>query len=69
MNLLPIPMLDGGYLFLYLVEGILRKPINGKIKDLCFQFGFFILISMMFIAFWSDLKEIEFFNRVKLLLS
>ncbi len=69
MNLLPIPMLDGGHLFFYAIEGIIRKPINYKIQELCFKIGFAILIMIMFTAFWNDLKEMEFFTKIKLLLS
>ena len=69
INLLPVPMLDGGHLFFYAIEGITRKPINQKVQELCFKIGLGILITLMFIAFWNDLKEMEFFTKIKLLLS
>ena len=68
INLFPIPMLDGGHLFFYGVEAIIRRPINHKVQVICFKIGFFILIGLMSIAFWNDLKAIEFFKKLKLLL-
>ena len=69
INLLPIPMLDGGHLLFYAIEGIIRRPINNKIQDLCFKIGLGILMTLMVIAFWNDLKGMEFFMKIKLLLS
>ena len=68
INLYPIPMLDGGHLFFYGIEAIIRRPINYKVQVICFKIGFFILIGLMSIAFWNDLKAIEFFKKLKLLL-
>ena len=68
INLFPIPMLDGGHLFFYGIEAIIRRPINYKIQALCFKIGFFMLMGLMSIAFWNDLKAIEFFKKLKLLL-
>lgn len=68
INLFPIPMLDGGHLFFYGVEAVIRKPINHRIQTICFQIGLFVLIGLMSIAFWNDLNAIEFFKRLKSLL-
>ena len=68
INLFPIPMLDGGHLFFYGIEAIIRRPIHYKIQALCFKVGFFMLMGLMSIAFWNDLKAIEFFKKLKLLL-
>ena len=58
INLLPIPMLDGGHLFFYAIEAVIRRPINYKLQKLGFKFGFCVLIAVMLIAFWNDLKGI-----------
>ncbi|WPX96212.1 RIP metalloprotease RseP [Candidatus Bandiella euplotis] len=64
VNLLPIPMLDGGHLFLYALEGIMRKPLNYKIQNMIFKIGMALLIALMLMAFWNDLKGIEFLRNL-----
>ena len=58
MNLLPIPVLDGGHILFCIIEGIIKKPVPLKIQIVLQQFGFLVLISLMFFAFYSD------FNRL-----
>ena len=54
MNLLPIPVLDGGQILVFLVELIRRKPLNPKFL-LRFQVvGFLIIISLLVFAVFSD---------------
>ena len=65
VNLLPIPMLDGGHLFYYAIEAIIRKPISYKAQNIGFRIGFAIIIGLMIIAFWNDLKSIEFIASLK----
>jgi regulator of sigma E protease len=65
VNLLPIPMLDGGHLFYYAVEAIIRRPINHKIQLVGFKIGFAILISLMAFSFWNDLKGLEVLSDLK----
>jgi regulator of sigma E protease len=55
MNLLPIPMLDGGHLFFYLVEGITRRPINEKVQNFSFRLGIFLLSFLMLYATVNDI--------------
>ena len=54
MNLFPIPTLDGGYLFFYLIEGIIGKPINSYIQDLCFKFGVIVMLILMILSLRND---------------
>ncbi len=57
INLLPIPGLDGGYIMLYTLELILRRPLPETIQIKITQFGIFFLISLMiFITFWDIRK-------------
>jgi regulator of sigma E protease len=65
VNLLPIPMLDGGHLFYYAIEAIIRRPINHMLQDIGFKIGLAILIMMMSVAFWNDLKGLEFLHNLK----
>lgn len=55
LNLLPIPILDGGHLLFYLVEGVLGRPVSDKVLIWGFKLGFMFLIFLMMIAFYNDL--------------
>jgi regulator of sigma E protease len=47
INLLPIPVLDGGHVFILLVEGLIRRDLSMKIKERVMQFGFILLLLIM----------------------
>ena len=57
INLLPVPMLDGGHLFLYAVEGVRRRPLAPKVQEWAFMSGFALLISLMLFLTWNDLAS------------
>lgn len=61
INLFPIPLLDGGHLFFYLIEFIRGKPLNDQIQEYFYRFGFFVLFSLMFFATFNDLKSLGLF--------
>lgn len=56
LNLLPIPLLDGGRLFFYALEAIFRKPLSYKWQSIAMHIGFIILIMLMIFATWNDIK-------------
>ena len=58
LNLLPIPILDGGHLLFFLIEGILRKPLGERQRELAQQAGLVFLVGIMIFAFWNDLERI-----------
>lgn len=58
LNLLPIPMLDGGHLFFYLVEVLRRKPLSEATQMIGLRIGFAILVSLMLVAFYNDLLRL-----------
>ncbi|MCK4957118.1 MAG: RIP metalloprotease RseP [Candidatus Cloacimonetes bacterium] len=58
MNLLPIPILDGGQIFFCFIEGIMRKPLSLKIQLALQNIGFILLMSLMIFAFWNDFTRI-----------
>jgi len=58
MNLLPVPVLDGGHLFYYLIEAITGKPIPLRIQEYGFQLGLFLIIALMVLAFYNDLMRL-----------
>jgi regulator of sigma E protease len=58
LNLLPIPILDGGQ-FLFLVgEGVLRRPLSPRLKERLSMLGLLILLSIMVLAFWNDIRRL-----------
>ena len=61
INLFPIPLLDGGHLFFYLIEFARGKPLSEKIQEYFYRFGFFILFTLMFFATFNDLKGLGLF--------
>ena len=58
LNLLPIPILDGGHLFFFVIEGIIRKPVNLKIQAIANQVGMAILLLLMVFAMGNDLRRV-----------
>ena len=58
LNLLPIPILDGGHLLFFLIEGILRKPLGERQREVAQQAGLVLLVGVMIFAFWNDLERI-----------
>ncbi len=57
LNLLPIPVLDGGHLFFFLLEGMLGRPVELKHRERAQQIGVFILILIMIYAFYNDITR------------
>jgi len=58
MNLLPIPVLDGGHLFYYLIEAIRGKPLPAKVQSYGYNLGFSIVISLMIFTTLNDIFQI-----------
>ncbi len=58
LNMLPIPMLDGGYLLYYLAEFVGRRPLSAVLKTTGTYLGFMLLIALMIVAFCNDLARL-----------
>jgi len=57
LNLLPIPILDGGHLLICAVEGILRRPANPRILERAQQLGLALLLTLMLFATYNDVMR------------
>ncbi|MDJ0789718.1 MAG: RIP metalloprotease RseP [Myxococcota bacterium] len=58
LNLLPIPILDGGQALIYAVEGIKRSPLSLRTREMVQQLGLLVLVALMGFAFWNDLSRV-----------
>lgn len=58
LNLLPIPVLDGGHLFYYAIEGIMRRPVPRRFQEWGMQFGILLVAGIMFLALYNDVNRL-----------
>ncbi len=58
INLFPIPVLDGGHILFFIIEIIIRRPVNLNVKQKAQQIGISILILLMIYAFYNDITRI-----------
>ncbi|GAB2581718.1 RIP metalloprotease RseP [Nitrincola alkalisediminis] len=58
LNLLPIPMLDGGHLMYYMVELIRGKPVSEQVQMFGLKIGMFLLFSLMALAIINDIARL-----------
>lgn len=64
INLLPIPVLDGGHIVFNTVEALRGKPLNARVVEWVFMAGFFMLMSLMVFVTINDLTRYGVFNRL-----
>jgi regulator of sigma E protease len=55
LNLLPVPVLDGGHLFFFAIEAIIGRPVSLKYREKAQQVGMFLLLLLMIFAFANDI--------------
>lgn len=60
LNLLPVPMLDGGHLFFFVIEAIRGRPLSLRKREVAQQVGFFLLLLLMVFAVYNDLARLDF---------
>ena len=64
LNLMPIPMLDGGHIMIMALEGIARRDFSVKVKEKVLLAGFVVLMMLMVTVFYNDLSRIGVFDRL-----
>jgi regulator of sigma E protease len=62
INLLPIPLLDGGHLLFYAIEGIRRKPMRPEAQEWAFRTGLMVLLALMIFVTFNDLASFGLFR-------
>jgi regulator of sigma E protease len=61
INLLPIPLLDGGHLLFYAIEGVRRKPLKPEAQEWAFRGGLAVLLALMIFVTFNDLASFGLF--------
>jgi regulator of sigma E protease len=56
-NLLPIPVLDGGHLFLLAIEGAARRDFSLRVKERILQLGFLMILALLSVVLYNDLSK------------
>ncbi len=59
MNLLPVPMLDGGHLMFYLIEALRGRPLSEKAQEIGFRVGLGLVLMLMLFVTWNDLVHVR----------
>lgn len=62
MNLLPLPVLDGGHLLFYGYEAVARRPLPAAVQAVGYRLGLALLVGFMLFATWNDLQRLRVFN-------
>jgi regulator of sigma E protease len=59
INLFPIPVLDGGHIFFYLIEMVTRREVPMKIREISQQIGFVVLLMLMLFVIMIDIERLN----------
>lgn len=62
VNLLPIPVLDGGHLLFYGYEAVARRPVPARVQEVGYRVGLALLAGLMLFATWNDLQKLSLFK-------
>lgn len=62
VNLFPIPMLDGGHLLFYAIEGLRGQPLAARTREYGFRMGLAMVVSLFLFATWNDLNRLQVFS-------
>jgi len=64
LNLLPIPVLDGGHIFIMALEGVARRDFSARVKEKMLLAGFVVLMMLMVTVIYNDLTRISWIERL-----
>ena len=69
VNLLPLPILDGGHLAFYLIQSVTQKPVSGRIQTAAFPIAIALILGLMLFAGWNDINHTGFAQYIGRLFS
>jgi len=58
LNILPVPVLDGGHLFFFLIEGLRGRPLSVRVREMAQQVGVLLLVALMVFVVFNDISRI-----------
>ena len=58
INLLPLLVLDGGFLLILIIEFITRKKLQGRAMEIAFACGWILIIGLMLLTMWNDIARV-----------
>lgn len=58
INLVPLPMLDGGHLLFFAIEAVIRRPVPEKVQEMGYRIGGAIIFSLMAVAIFNDFTRL-----------
>jgi regulator of sigma E protease len=64
INLLPVPMLDGGHLVFYAAEAVRRRPVSFRAQDWAFRGGLALILALLIFTTVNDLASFGLFERL-----
>ena len=64
LNLMPIPILDGGHILIMGLEGLARRDFSTRLKEKMLLAGFVVLMMLMVTALYNDLTRISWIERL-----
>ena len=64
LNLMPIPVLDGGHIFILALEGLARRDFSMRVKEKMLLAGFVLLLMLMVTVIYNDLMRIQWIEKL-----
>jgi regulator of sigma E protease len=58
LNLLPLPVLDGGYLLILIIEAITRRKLQGRGMEIAIMIGWLLILGLFVLTMWNDLARV-----------
>jgi regulator of sigma E protease len=64
LNLMPVPVLDGGHILIMALEGLARRDFSQRVKEKMLLAGFVVLMMLMVTVIYNDLARISWIGRL-----
>lgn len=64
INLIPIPVLDGGHILFCSIEAITGKPVSEKVQELAFGVGLIVVLGIMLLTTWNDISHFKIIDKI-----